>query len=790
MKLKYVGKLVAGIAAAMLLCIPSVKAQAAGENTTKIHFISLDSTTDAILLESNGHFGMVDSGEDWDYPDGENYVLRDGVTQGIGYEQQVIHYLEQLGVEKLDFYIATHAHSDHIGTGDEILNHFPTERLYIQHYDDSYSRDAHGSDPLDPYYYQDAMENRLWDNQYVYDHIMSAAKQNGTEIITDLEREENAEYRTFSLGDMSIEIMNFERDRDENGMVIPVVGENSNSLVIRVSAYGKTAVLTGDMDPVDGDSIKLVNQLAEQMGTSEGNADIQVIEEYEVADYEAESNVDLELSKERTDQIRQAIDETKPNTEFTLDIDLLKMSHHSVDGNNTTYFLTSMNPENVVITGYKSWYNAREKSCMPEAKVYATATDSAAVVASFDDAGMEMNYVKVDSGWDQIDGKWYYFDENGRTYTDSSCHEIAGETFCFNQMGGIEESSRWAKTEKGWMYWNAEGAQGYVTMEDWMQLDGKNYYFDSEGIMAIGWKKITDDWHYFNQDGSMVTDTWIGGYYVNPEGIWKEDSTAARWCQSGTGWWYQYADGTYPAAEWKKIDGKMYYFDAAGWMKTGWCQIGADWYYLDSNGARLTDAWIGDYYVDKNGVWDTSVKRAKWISSGGWWWYQYADGTYPISEWQEIDGKWYYFDEAGWMVTGWREIDKDWYYLNSDGSMAAKTWVGNYYVDEYGIWNQDKKKSEWIQSGGWWWYRHWDGSYTASGWEEIDGKKYYFDQDGWMVTGWQKLKDKWYYLDPSGAMVSSAWVGDYYLKADGTMAVSEWVQNGWYYVGEDGRIFY
>ena len=39
---------------------------------TKIHFISLNSTTDAILLESNGHYGMVDSGEDWDYPHGSD----------------------------------------------------------------------------------------------------------------------------------------------------------------------------------------------------------------------------------------------------------------------------------------------------------------------------------------------------------------------------------------------------------------------------------------------------------------------------------------------------------------------------------------------------------------------------------------------------------------------------------------------------------------------------------------------------------------------------------------------
>lgn len=35
-------------------------------------------------------------------------------------------------------------------------------------------------------------------------------------------------------------------------------------------------------------------------------------------------------------------------------------------------------------------------------------------------------------------------------------------------------------------------------------------------------------------------------------------------------------------------------------------------------------------------------------------------------------------------------------------------------------------------------------------------------------------------------MASDTWVGNYYLKSDGTMAVSEWVQDGKYYVDENG----
>ena len=69
---------------------------AASGNTTRIHFIALYGASDAILLESNGHFGMVDSGEDWDYPSGSTgskYPYRYGITTNEGYEQQVIHNL-------------------------------------------------------------------------------------------------------------------------------------------------------------------------------------------------------------------------------------------------------------------------------------------------------------------------------------------------------------------------------------------------------------------------------------------------------------------------------------------------------------------------------------------------------------------------------------------------------------------------------------------------------------------------------------------------------------------------
>ena len=703
----YKARILTICAAVLLGCaVQGSEAEASGD--TKIHFISLNSTTDAILLESNGHFGMVDSGEDWDYPDGVTYPLRDGVTQGIGFEQQVIHYLKSVGVEKLDFYVATHAHSDHIGSGDEILDAFPTDRLYINRYDDSYIIDAHGKDPQDPYYHEGANEARLWDNQYVYDQIIEAAQRNGTQIITDLDLEENAQYRSFTLGDMDIQLMNCYKNREADGTVIPVADDNDNCIVTKVTAYDRVALLTSDLDPTEGDTASVAQQLIEELWTPEetdasDDTDIQLARSYAAVDYEAESEVELDLPENRTTEdtdTEERIDESKKNTGNTIRIDLMKMIHHSIDFNNTTYFLTSLNPKTAVITGFESWFNARERDCLPNTKVYATATDSAAVVASFSEDGIETKYRKMQPEWYEIDGKWYYFDENGRTFTDQGAHKINGKVYCFDQKGALSEEDRWVQVNGQWKYWLTDGK---FLRSEWLEKNGSWYYLDENGYAATGWTKIRGNWFYFNENCAMAADTWVGNYYLN-----------------------------------------------------------------------------------EFGAWDPSATRNEWILSGSRWWYRHADGSYTTSGWELIDGSWYYFDGAGWMVTGWQWVGNTCYYLTSSGAMAADTWIGEYYVDASGAWIPGAAKDQWILSGSRWWYRHGDGSYTTSDWELINGKYYYFDGAGWMLTGWIKLGEDWYYCDASGAMVTNAWVGNYYLKADGKMAVSEWVQDGKYYVDENG----
>ena len=125
-----------GLAALALifLCAAFVPHQALADGNrsllsgeVRIHVLPF-SYNDAIIIECDGHFGVVDSGEDDDYPDGSDprYPPRDGTIVGGGHEDEVIAYMRKIGVtqDNLDFYIGTHSHSDHIGSAPDIIEAF------------------------------------------------------------------------------------------------------------------------------------------------------------------------------------------------------------------------------------------------------------------------------------------------------------------------------------------------------------------------------------------------------------------------------------------------------------------------------------------------------------------------------------------------------------------------------------------------------------------------------------------------------------------------------------------
>ena len=118
------------------------------------------------------------------------------------------------------------------------------------------------------------------------------------------------------------------------------------------------------------------------------------------------------------------------------------------------------------------------------------------------------------------------------------------------------------------------------------------------------------------------------------------EAGAGRWITSTRGTWWRYDDGTYPRNVRLRIDGKVYRFDARGYVVTGWSRVDGKWSYYGADGAQ-------------------------------------AFG------WTKIRGTWYYLDPStGWVHTGWLKDGDHWYYLTRSGAMVTGVrWIdGTRYV--------------------------------------------------------------------------------------------------------------
>lgn len=129
-----------------------------------------------------------------------------------------------------------------------------------------------------------------------------------------------------------------------------------------------------------------------------------------------------------------------------------------------------------------------------------------------------------------------------------------------------------------------------------------------------------------------------------------------------------------------------------------------------------------------------------WIKNDvGKWWYQYKDGSYAVG-WKEIEGQWYYFDADGYMAN-------DEFVKSADYDTNKKL----YWVSSDGAWNG--KEYYWKQDTIGWWITDGKGYYPKSIWHKIDGKWYYFNEKGYMVTGKQTINGKDYVFRADGTLV-------------------------------------
>lgn len=77
--------------------------------------------------------------------------------------------------------------------------------------------------------------------------------------------------------------------------------------------------------------------------------------------------------------------------------------------------------------------------------------------------------------------------------------------------------------------------------------------------------------------------------------------------------------------------------------------------------------------------------------------------------------------------------------------------------------NSERIPGEWIQNEKGWRWTGTDGSRPVNSWADVGGKRYYFGEDGYMVTGWIKWEDNWYYLGAEGDMQTNCLTPDGYI---------------------------
>lgn len=190
----------------------------------RIHFLNT-ANSDAILIESNGFFALIDAGE------GNSNPRRK--TAYKGYEQEVIDYVKKVckkndGTVYLDFIMGTHCHYDHIGSYLSLINDtdIGIGKAYFKEINKNITKDY---------------EIERWEIDRVYYDIIDALNNRRIEVLSDLSDEE------FAFGDFTLRFVNTVTPDEFEGE-----GENASSVGVLVSKGNKTAFLAADITASTG----------------------------------------------------------------------------------------------------------------------------------------------------------------------------------------------------------------------------------------------------------------------------------------------------------------------------------------------------------------------------------------------------------------------------------------------------------------------------------------------------------------------------------------------------------
>lgn len=328
----------------------------------------------------------------------------------------------------------------------------------------------------------------------------------------------------------------------------------------------------------------------------------------------------------------------------------------------------------------------------------------------------------------------------------------------------------WAYQNGKW-WWRYE--DGGWPSNCFLTIGGAEYYFDSEGYAATGWRYLSDGWHLFS------------GSCAHLKG----------WAASGSHWFYLDETSGLMKTGWVLVNHNWYYLDLSGAMQTGWLFLDNTWYWLEPSGLMATGFKLVNgalYHFTQSGSMSTG-----WFVDDGTWYCANATGAIRAG-WFYYGSNWYWLDpnNNGAMLLGFQTVNGSIYYLDPDsgGALECNAWIFSqdgsaYYAcgsgaivltgvkDSVGAIKLNDAEGK--PMVGWYW------SSAAQTW-------FYTDSDGVLQHGWQLIGERWYHLDNESGVMNTGWFRDadrlwYYLMSSGQMATG-WnsIDNGEYFFNAAG----
>ena len=328
----------------------------------------------------------------------------------------------------------------------------------------------------------------------------------------------------------------------------------------------------------------------------------------------------------------------------------------------------------------------------------------------------------------------------------------------------------WAYQNGKW-WWRYE--DGGWPSNCFLTIGGAEYYFDSEGYAATGWRYLSDGWHLFS------------GSCAHLKG----------WAASGSHWFYLDETSGLMKTGWVLVNHNWYYLDLSGAMQTGWLFLDNTWYWLGPSGLMATGFKLVNgalYHFSQSGSMSTG-----WFVDDGTWYCANATGAIRAG-WFYYGSNWYWLDpnNNGAMLLGFQTVNGSIYYLDPDsgGALECNAWIFSqdgsaYYAcgsgaivltgvkDSVGAIKLNDAEGK--PMVGWYW------SSAAQTW-------FYTDSDGVLQHGWQLIGERWYHLDNESGVMNTGWFRDadrlwYYLMSSGQMATG-WnsIDNGEYFFNAAG----